>query len=98
MEKEKFHFIELPKPELTITEFGMSEILGGALCSHYIVCVSTGSDNKYNGETECSDPIYRGDLDCNGNPIGCEGGLHCTSYFQPCAGTLQSTSCTNFKS
>ena len=46
MKIEKFKFIELPRPEVTISEFGMSEILGGTLCTHYIVCVGTSSDKK----------------------------------------------------
>ncbi len=46
MKIEKFKFIELPRPEVTISEFGMSEILGGTLCTHYIVCVGTSSDKN----------------------------------------------------
>lgn len=32
MEKEKFQFIELPRPEITISAAGTSHILGGTLC------------------------------------------------------------------
>lgn len=94
MKTEKFQFIELPRPEITISEFGMSEILGGTLCTHYIVCLGTSSDKKYDGT--CNPGSYRPDLDCHGNPIGCEGGLFCSSYFQPCIGNLQTTDCPNF--
>lgn len=88
MEKEKFHIIELPRPEITISEFGMSELLGGALCSVYTVCIGK---EEYNGPQ-----TYDPSKDCHGNTIGCEGGLFCDNFSQLCKDSLISTPCMNY--
>lgn len=96
MEKEKFHIIELPRPEITISEFGMSELLGGILCTNYTICVTVDRDDKYNGMDQCSVPTYNAALDCHGNPAGCEGSMFCENYMQPCVGVLMNNSCRNY--
>lgn len=96
MKTEKFKFIELPRPEITISEFGMSELLGGLLCSSYTICIAPDSANRYNGLEQCKVPDYDLTLDCHGNPIGCSGSMFCEHYSQPCAGVLISNSCKNY--
>ncbi len=70
---KKFKFIELPRPEITLTPEGESHILGGAICDFiYIQCVTNKDDT-------CPD-TWDVSKDCNGNPIGCEGGLYCGKH------------------
>lgn len=70
---KKFKFIELPRPEIILTSAGESNIVGGALCDFiYLQCITGKNDT-------CSN-TWDTTKDCNGNSIGCEGGLYCGEH------------------
>ena len=85
MGKEKFQFIELPRPEITISAAGTSHILGGTLCEiRYTQCFG-------NKESTCSlDSHGKGydlNCDCHGSTTGdsfcAEHSSTCTNYVLP---------------
>jgi hypothetical protein len=85
MKIEKFQFIELPRPEITISASGTSHILGGVLCEiKYTQCIG-------NKETTCSlDSHLNGfnkDSDCHGSTTGssfcAEHSATCKNYIIP---------------
>ncbi len=78
MEKNKFHFIELPKPEITISAAGTSHILGGTICEiQYDQCVG-------NKSTTCSLDSHGNGYDKNSNCPGSTGTSYCATYNLTC--------------
>lgn len=69
---KKFKFIELPRPEITLTPEGESHILGGDNCGKFIVCPENSGIKD-----QCKS--FNSDM-CEESPEGCEGLFHCGQF------------------
>lgn len=82
MNNQKFKFIELPRPEITLSPDGSAQILGGVVCSlQYTHCVSSKSSPC---DTGALGNAFNPDMPCGSNPSGCGDGLLCAKFGLDC--------------
>jgi len=82
MNNQKFKFIELPRPEITLSPDGSAQILGGDVCSiKYTHCHGSKESPC---DTGSLGNAYNPDMPCGSNPTGCGDGMLCSDYNFTC--------------